>query len=546
MDYNKLAELLFPNIPTREEIECKYPKRKLKEGQTVTRFAPSPTGFVHMGSLLTAYTNYLISKQSNGIFILRIEDTDQKREVENGTEGIINDLNNYQIKIDEGAKIGGEYGPYIQSERKEIYLSFVKDLIKKGLAYPCFCSASELNQIREIQEINKERIGYFGSYSKCKCLSYEEIEEKVNKNIPFVIRLNSKGDFSKQHHYHDLIKGDVNYFENDIDIVIMKSDNLLPTYHFAHAVDDYLMGTTHVIRGDEWLSSLPVHLQLFETLGVEAPKYAHIAPVMKNDNGQIRKLSKRKDPEASVSYYQEIGIPVEVVKIYLRTLINTNYEEWYLSKSEEEFIFDFGKMPTSGSLFDVEKIISISKEYFSRLTAEEIYNGLVEYTKKYDTEFYEIITKYKDYTINMLNIERNVEKPRKDIACFSDVKKLFWYMFDEYFYETENPYSNVQENYKLDGIVEYFEQCYNRDNSEEEWFSNLKTFAEKYKYTANRKEYKINPDNYNGTVAKFCEIIRVIITTSNMSPNLYDLLKLMSDDRLKKRIDLFINYLQSK
>jgi len=222
MDYNKLAELLFPNIPTREEIESKYPKRNLEEGQAVTRFAPSPTGFVHMGSLLTAYTNYLISKQSNGIFILRIEDTDQKREVENGTEGIINDLNNYQIKIDEGAKIGGEYGPYIQSERKEIYLSFIKDLIKKGLAYPCFCTADEINQIREIQEINKERIGYFGSYSKCKSLSLEEIEGKIKNNIPFVIRLNAKGDFAKQHHYHDLIKGDVNYFENDIDIVIMK------------------------------------------------------------------------------------------------------------------------------------------------------------------------------------------------------------------------------------------------------------------------------------------------------------------------------------
>lgn len=545
MDYQKLAELLFPNVSSREEIEARYPRRNLEKHQAVTRFAPSPTGFVHMGSLLTSYINSLISSQTNGVFMLRIEDTDQKREVENGTQGIIRDLNDYKIKIDEGAQIGGEYGPYIQSERKEIYMAFVKDLIKKGLAYPCFCTAEEIQEIRDMQEINKERIGYFGSYSKCKNLSLEEIKEKLDKNMPFVIRLNSKGDFSKQHKYHDLIKGDVNYFENDIDIVILKSDNFLPTYHFAHAVDDYLMGTTHVIRGDEWLSSLPVHLQLFETLGVEAPNYAHIAPVMKNDEGVIRKLSKRKDPEASVSYYQELGIPVEVVKLYLKTLINTNFEEWYLSNSDDDFVFTFEKMPTSGSLFDVEKLRSISKEYFARLTAEEVYEGLLEYTKKYDEEFYNIITKYKDYTISVLNVERTTEKPRKDIAAYSDIKNLFWYMYDEYFFE-ENPYKDVTESYKLDGIREYFEECYNKDDNEQDWFNNLKEFAEKYKYTSSRKDYKANPEAYNGTVAKFCEIIRVMITTSNMSPNLYDLLQLLGTDRINKRLELFINYLQDK
>jgi len=545
MDYKKLADLLFPNALTREEVEAKYPKRNLNENQIVSRFGPSPTGFVHMGSLLTAYIDFLMSSQTNGVFMLRIEDTDQKREVENGTEGIIRDLEDYQIKIDEGAKIGGNYGPYIQSERKEIYVAFVKDLIAKGLAYPCFCTAEELAEIREMQEINKERIGYFGSYSKCKNLSFEEIEAKIKQNIPFVIRLNSKGDFSKQHQYHDLVKGDVNYFENDIDIVILKSDNFLPTYHFAHAVDDYLMGTTHVIRGDEWLSSLPVHLQLFETLGVNPPKYAHIAPLMKNDNGTIRKLSKRKDPEASVSFYQEQGIPVEVVKLYLKTLINTNFEEWYLSGSEEPFTFTFEKMPTSGGLFDVEKLKSISKEYFARLTAEEIYDGLVEYTEKYDSEFNEIIKKYKDYTIAVLNIERNTEKPRKDIASYSDIKNLFWYMYDEYFLK-ENPYQNLDVDYQLDGIREYFNECYSKEDGEEEWFSNLKEFAEKYKYTASRKDYKNNPEAYNGTVAKFCEIIRVMITTSNMSPNLYDLLQLLDEDRIQKRLELFVNYLQQK
>ena len=545
MDYKKLADLLFPDIPTREEIEARYPKRNLNNGEMVTRFAPSPTGFVHMGSLLTAYINSLMSTQTNGIFMLRIEDTDQKREVENGTLGIIRDLKDYEITIDEGAFIGGEYGSYIQSERKEIYLAFVKDLIKKGLAYPCFCTASELDEIRELQEINKERIGYFGSYSKCKNLSYEEIEQKINEGIPFVIRLNAPGDFKVQHKYHDLIKGEVNYFENDIDIVIMKSDNFLPTYHFAHAVDDYLMGTTHVIRGDEWLSSLPVHLQLFEILGVDAPKYAHIAPVMKNDNGVVRKLSKRKDPEASVSYYQELGIPVDVVKLYLKTLINTNFEEWYISETTEPFTFTFEKMPTSGSLFDVEKLMSISKEYFSRLSALEVYNGLVEYTKKYDEEFYNIITKYKDYTINVLNIERETEKPRKDIASYSDIKKLFYYMFDEYFFN-DNTYDGVGKDYLTDGLKEYFDECYMDDELEENWFPKLKEFATGYGYTSDRKEYKANPENFNGMTAKFCEVIRVMLTKSNMSPNLYDILKLLGKERIEKRLNLFISYLQDK
>ncbi len=545
MDYEKLADLLFPNVGTREEVEAKYPKRTLNQGEMITRFAPSPTGFVHMGSLLTAYINALLSEQSHGKFLLRIEDTDQKREVENGIEGIIRDLTDYEIKIDEGAIVGGSYGPYIQSERKDIYLAFVKDFIKKGLAYPCFCTAEELAEVRELQEINKERIGYFGSYSKCKNLSYEEIAEKIEKKIPFVVRLNSPGDFSIKHQYHDLIKGDVNYFENDIDIVIMKSDNFLPTYHFAHAVDDYLMGTTHVIRGDEWLSSLPVHIQLFEMLGVEAPKYAHIAPVMKNDHGVVRKLSKRKDPEASVSYYSELGIPVEVVKLYLKTLINTNFEEWYLKNTKEEFIFTFEKMPTSGGLFDIEKLNSISREYFSRLSAEEVYQGLLEYTKKYDTDFHSIVSKQKDYVISILNIERETEKPRKDITAYSDIKKLFYYMFDEYFFN-DNPYEGVSKDYEIDGLKEYFESCYQENDCEEEWFCKLKEFAEKFGYTPNRKEYKEHPENYKGMTAKFCEIIRVMLTKSNMSPNLYDILHILGKEKVEKRMNLFISYLQEK
>ncbi len=540
MNYEELAEYLFPDVKPRSYYEKKYPRRNLTNQQMVTRFAPSPTGFVHMGSLLTAYACRLLATESNGTFILRIEDTDQKREVEDGISGIINDLKDYDITIDEGPEIGGEYGPYIQSERKEIYLSFVKDLIKKGRAYPCFCTSSELDEIRSMQELNKERIGYFGSYSKCRNLTIEEIKEKVKQHLPFVIRLKSEGDFSKQHKFTDLVKGEVNYYENDTDIVILKSDNQLPTYHFAHAVDDYLMGTTHVIRGDEWLSSLPVHIDLFNAIESPLPKYAHISPIMKNDNGTVRKLSKRKDPEASVKYYQELGIPVEVVKLYLKTIINTNFEEWYLKNEDDEFKVTFEKMPSSGALFDVEKLFNISKEYFSRLTKEEIYKSLLEYTNKYDKEFNELITKYDNYTISILGIERETEKPRKDIKSYSDIKKLFWYMYDEYFFDS-NPYKEIIWDFKLDGIEEYFATCYDENDTEEVWFSKMKEFASKYKYTANRKEYKENPENFAGTFASFCKIIRLMLTTTNMSPNLYDILKLLGKDRINKRLELFIN-----
>lgn len=552
MDYKKLAELLFPNVPTREEIESRYPKRNLNDGEAVTRFAPSPTGFVHIGNFMSCLIDYIVAKNNNGIFYLRNEDTDKAREIDTAVEKIMEVLKHYQILPDEYQyknEVHGNYGPYIQSERKEIYLAFIKDLVKKGLAYPCFCTKEELNETREIQEINKERIGYFGPYAKCRELTLEEIEKKLEDKIPFVIRFKSMGDYNKRFIFDDLVKGEIEFPENDQDTIIMKSDNLLPTYHFAHVVDDYLMGTTHVVRGEEWLSSVPLHIELFKAIGASAPKYIHNPLIMKKDGDKVRKISKRKDPEASMSFYEEKGYPIYSVIEALMTIINSNYEEWHTEnpdKSYLDFKFDPKKMSSSGAFFDLEKLNNISKEYFSKLSAEEVYDGLVEYTQKYDEEFFKIITKYKDYTINMLNIERGGEKPRKDIACYSDIKNLFWYMFDEYFFDTENPYSKIEEKYKLDGICEYFEECYNRNDSEEEWFSNLKGFAEKYNYTSSRKEYKANPEKFNGTVAKFCEIIRVMITTSNMSPNLYDLLQLINDDRLKKRIDLFVKYLQNK
>ncbi len=551
MDYQKLADLLFPNVPTREEIEQRYPKRNQKEGEAVTRFAPSPTGFVHIGNFMSCLTDYILAKTTNGIFYLRNEDTDKSREVDTAVEKIMELLNTYNILPDEYQYKGethGEYGPYIQSERKEIYQAFIKDLIKKGRAYPCFCTKEKLNETREIQEVNKERIGYFGSYAKCRDLTLEEIEEKIKAGIPYVIRFRSLGDYNNRFVFDDLVRGSIEFPENDQDAIIMKSDVALPTYHFAHAVDDYLMQTTHVVRGEEWLSSVPLHIELFEAIGATPPKYIHNPLILKKDGEKVRKISKRKDPEASMSYYEEMGYPTYSVIEALMTIINSNYEEWHTENPDKTFLdFPFSpkKMSTSGAFFDLEKLNNISKEYFAKLTAEEIYEGLLEYTKKYDLEFFEIISKNKDYTINILNIERNTEKPRKDIAKYKDIKELFWYMYEEYFYQG-NPYKDVTEGYKLDGISEYFEECYNKEDTEEEWFSNLKAFAEKYKYTSSRKDYKANPENYNGTVAKFCEIVRVIITTSNMSPNLYDLLQLLGLEEIKKRIELFKNYLQAK
>ena len=435
MTNKDLANLIFPNITkTIKDYEEMYPKRNLNEDAVVTRFAPSPTGFVHMGSLLASFIERKAAKDTNGVFYLRIEDTDQERKVENGIVGITTDLKNFGITIDEGAisetEEIGKYGPYVQSARREIYHAFIKHFIENGLAYPCFCSKDELEEIRNAQEKRKDRIGYYGRYAKCRRIPIEDSYNRIKNGEDFIIRLKSPGDFEKKVVVKDLVKGNISFPENDMDIVIMKKDGL-PTYHFAHLVDDYLMRTTHIIRGDEWVSSLPVHVQLFSMLGVKTPKYAHISPIMKEENGVKRKLSKRKDPEAAMSYYHEKGIPMEAVQLYLMTLANTNFEQWMdanKDKTIDDFEFSFSKISKSGGLFDVEKLMNISKNYLSRIKATEFYDMLEEYAKEYDEEFYNLITKYKDFTIGLLNIEREQKKPRKDYASFSEVKSLVWYM----------------------------------------------------------------------------------------------------------------------
>ena len=484
MTNKELAELMFPDV--KHDInyyETLYPERNLPEGAVVSRFAPSPTGFVHMGSLLAAFIESKVPKDTNGVFYLRIEDTDGKRSVENGVQGIIDDLKNFEISIDEGVVSEteqiGNYGPYIQSERREIYHTYAKYLVEQGLAYPCFCTQEEIDETRKMQELNKERIGIYGSYAKCRFLTNEERAEKIQNGENYILRLKSPGDFNKKVVLNDLVRGTIEFPENDMDIVLIKSDGL-PLYHFAHVIDDHLMRTTHVLRGEEWVSSTPVHLQLFQVLGFKAPKYAHLGVVMKIDeDGTRRKLSKRKDPEAAVSYYHEQGIPVEAVKLYLMTIANSNFEGWWDQNPTlgiDDFKFDFKKMSVSGSLFDLEKLINISKSYISRLKAEEVYDKALTWAKEFDKEFASILEKYKDYSIEILNIEREQKKPRKDFESFSSIKKNIWYMYDEYFVESLTyDFGTIQDKEDIKQILStYIEKYFNENDDKETWFNKVK------------------------------------------------------------------------
>lgn len=550
MTNKELAELMFPNVKHDVDYyEALYPERNLHEGAVVSRFAPSPTGFVHMGSLLSAFIASKVPKETNGVFYLRIEDTDGKRSVENGVQGIIDDLNNFDIKIDEGVVSEteqiGKYGPYIQSERKEIYDTYAKHLVEEGLAYPCFCTQEEIDETRKMQELNKERIGIYGSYAKCRFLTNEERAEKIKNGVPYIIRLKSPGNFNKKIVLNDLVRGKIEFPENDMDIVLIKSDGL-PLYHFAHVIDDHLMRTTHVLRGEEWISSTPVHLQLFQVLGFKTPKYAHLGVVMKIDeDGTRRKLSKRKDPEAAVSYYHQKGIPVEAVKLYLMTIANSNFEGWWDQNPTlgiDDFKFDFKKMSVSGSLFDLEKLLNISKSYISRLKASEVYEKALTWAKEFDTEFATILEKYKDYSISILNIEREQKKPRKDFESFSSIKSNIWYMYDEYFNnDVTYNFGKITDKEEVKTILKtYIEKYYDAADDKDTWFHKIKDLTEELGYCADMKAYRENSDMYKGSVADVSTVIRVAATTSSMTPDLYEILKLLGKDRIISRFYRFM------
>ena len=549
MTNKDLAELIFPNITkTIEDYEKIYPERNLPEGAMVTRFAPSPTGFVHMGSLLASFISSKAAKDTKGVFYLRIEDTDQKREVPNGIEGIVKDLKDFEIHIDEGAlsreESIGEYGPYIQSERKEIYHAFIKHLISIGMAYPCFCSEEHLAEIREMQEATKSRIGYYGRYAVCRNIKIEDAYNRIKNGEKFIIRLKSPGDFEKKIVVNDLVKGKIEFPENDLDIVIMKSDGL-PTYHFAHLVDDHLMRTTHVTRGDEWVSSLPIHQQLFQVFGFNPPKYAHLSPILKQEGETKRKLSKRKDPEAAMSYYAKLGIPIKAVHLYLMTIANTNFEQWYdqnKDKTLDDFKFDFKKISASGSLFDVEKLINISRNYISFLSAEEVYDNVYNWSSIYDPNLHELLEKYKEYTINIFSIERYQKKPRKDYESWSSIKKNIWYMYDELFTPSTYDFQKIKDHEEISKILTtYLDKYYQESDDKETWFNKIKDLTDELGYCSNMKEYKENPDKYKGSVADVSTVIRVALTSSSMTPDLYEIMKLLGSNRIKSRIDKVIN-----
>ena len=546
MDKNiELANLIFPNITkTVEDYEKMYPERNLPEGAKVTRYAPSPTGFIHIGALLSSFTGDMIARQSNGVFYLRIEDTDTERTIENGINVIIEGLKEFGVDFDEGplsdGTFKGNYGPYVQSQRKEIYHAFIKHLIIEGKAYPCFCTKEENDAIREHQTAGKKRIGYYGKYAKCRNIPTSEAIERIKNGDKYIIRLKSPGCFDRRIVIDDLIKGRIEMPENDIDIPIMKGDGL-PTYHFAHLVDDHLMRTTHITRGDEWIPSLPIHIQLFQMFGFKAPKYAHLSPISKNDNGTVRKISKRKDPEAAMSYYHKEGIPSYAVMLYLATLMNSNFEEWYNQNKDKkytDFKFDFKKMSKSCPLFDGEKLNNISKTYFSLLKASDIYNDACEYFNKYDKEFYDIFTKDKDYSINLLNIEREVKKPRKDIASYKDIKKEFNYMYDELFDSIESyEWQNIIDINDIKEILNTYISMYDINDDKNEWFNKCKELCDKLGYASDMKEYKANPEKYKGNVADVTTVIRVALTKKAQTPDLYELLKLIGVDGIKSRFE---------
>jgi glutamyl-tRNA synthetase len=540
----ELAELLFPNIKnTRDFYEKMYPERNLPEGAMVTRYGPSPTGFVHLGNLLSAFADMVYSRQTNGKFFLRIEDTDQKRMLEGGIENITSVLHDFDILPNEGYSFEGVYGPYQQSKRTEIYQTYVKDLIIKGFAYPCFMTEEEQNNIKEEQSINKTKIGIYGVYAVDRDLSLDEVKAKLANNEEYVIRLKSPGNPKNEIEVVDCIKGKLKFPEHDMDTILLKKDGT-PTYHFAHAIDDHLMHTTHVIRGDEWVSSLPLHIQLFEILGFTPVKYAHIAPITIKDQetGNIRKISKRKDPWFGVKYYDENGIPIEALHLYLATITNTNFEEWYLQnpeKSISDFTFSFDKQAIGGTSFDEAKLMNLCKTYFSRKKAEDVFEETLAWALKHDIEYSKLLMENESDMIKFLNIEKDGDRPRKDIAKYSDVKEEFSYAIDSLF-EKENYSKNESEKvYDTDLILDYVNNYLVLDTTNEEWFNKVKEFASTNGYASSPKDYKNEPDKYKGHVGDICEAIRVMITGRLKSPDLFSIMKILGKEKIINRIELY-------
>ena len=540
--FEQMAELLLPHIDKEPEYyETLYPERNLPEGARVVRIAPSPTGYLHLGTLFMALVNRITADSTGGIFYTRIEDTDKKREIEGGIDDIINGLLQFGINIDEGYVTPNEqqgiYAPYKQSLRGEIYQCYVKKLIKEGLAYPCFCTAEELEAVRTKQEAEKVRPGYHGEYAIHRNITFEEAKALIDEGKPYVVRLKSPGSEENRIFFDDGIKGKIEMPENDEDIVLLKSDGI-PTYHFAHAVDDHLMRTTHVIRGDEWISSVPKHIQLFRLLGFKPPKYCHVAPIMKLDNGAKRKISKRKDPEAAVHYFAEEGYEANSVIEYLMTVASSEFEDWRRANPDEsykKFKFNLKKMSVSGALFDNDKLNDVSKNIVSKLNSAEVVEKLTAWAKTYDQEFYAVLTKDLDYTKSVFAIDRDCPKPRKDIAKWNEAKDYCAYFYNEYFApEREYPENISKEDIKA--FLSQYVNVYFENDTKEEWFGRIKSLCAPLGFAADTKEYKANKEAYKGSVGDLSTVLRIAVTGRRNTPDLWSIMQVLGPCECKNRI----------
>lgn len=540
MDYQALAALLFPDVAeTPESLEEKYPPRQLPEGAVVTRMAPSPTGFVHLGNLVQGLTAERMAHQSGGVLFLRVEDTDAKREVPGAVEVLINTLKHYGIHFDEGATMDGDngaYGPYRQRQRADIYHVYAKKLVAEGMAYPCFCTEEQLAAMREQQEANKETTGYYGKYAMWRDRSMEDIQAQLDAGMPWVLRFRSTGSIENQFKFDDLVKGKLTITENDIDHVLLKSDGI-PTYHFAHAVDDHLMRTTHVVRGDEWLPTLPFHIQLFKALGFKLPKYVHIGPLMKMDGNSKRKLSKRKDPELALTYYKAEGFPVEAVYEYIMTLLNSNFEDWRRANPDapaDTFEFSPKKLNPAGSLFDYAKLTDVSKNVISRMDAEKVYTLLTEWALEFDPDFGSKLTADPDYAKRILAIGRGGKKPRKDLAVWKDAKPYMGFFFDEYL---QKPCFDARfDKTVIVDVLNRFLNSYNPADDSGLWFDKVKGITTDIGFTTDMKAYKANPEAFPGTVTDVSTFIRLAVTGQTNSPDLYTVMQILGQERTLQRI----------
>ena len=552
MDYNKLAELLFPHIDkTPDDYEKLYPERNMADGAMVTRLGPSPTGFIHLGNLYGAFVDERLAHQSGGLFYLRIEDTDDKRYVEGAVETIISSLKFFDISFDEGALLDGEkgsYGPYFQSNRGEIYQCFVKSLVKRGLAYPCFLTEDELAEIRSAQEAAKETTGIYGKYAeKSRSLSYEEIEENIKAGKPYVVRLKSSGnhdmpsDEIRHIQVEDAVRGTLSMPENDQDVIILKATGI-PTYHFAHVIDDHFMRTTHVVRGEEWLMSLPIHVELFEKLGFEMPVYCHTAQLLKLDNGNKRKLSKRKDPELSLDYYRQEGYHPQAVKEYLLTILNSNFEEWRIANPDaplDDFKFTTDKMSSGGALFDLNKLNDISKDVLVKLPASELCSFMTEWAREFKPEILPLFEGNEEYITRILDLGRDGNKPRKDLIYGKQIFDFISYFFDDYFTIEDSIPENVSDEDAVQILTKYLEG-YDHSDDQSQWFDKIRAIGTELGYAAKPKDFKKHPDDYKGHVGHVSTVIRIALMGKSQSPDIWEIQQILGEERTRERIETLI------